>query len=112
MLQAILGAVILVGIYRLMKSGSEYEVDWWIAFAFVLVPGLLIFLVSAGLAFFNLPATLALVGYLLYFLIPFFMLRYQLEFSLKSAIKFAAVVPVVAIATEVLFVLLLSQAAT
>lgn len=108
MLQAALGALILLGIYKFMNAKSDYDVTWWLAFVFILAPGFLIFLLSAGLHLAELPADFALLGYSLYFLIPFLILRYGLEYQPGPALKFSAVVPLVAIATEIPFVLLMS----
>lgn len=106
MLQAALGAIILLGIYKFINSRSEYEVNGTAAFVFILGPGFLIFLLSILLAKLGLNPVFALMGYILYFLLPFAYLKYALEYENRPALKFAMVVPVVAILTEIPFVFL------
>lgn len=86
-----------------MTSKSEYEIDGWIAFVFIFVPSMLIFLLSMGLAMLNLSPLLAVLGYSFYFLVPFLFLKLSFEYETKPAFKFAVVVPVVAIFTEIPF---------
>ncbi len=107
MLQAALGAIILLGIYKFMNSKSEYEVNGTAAFVFILGPGFLIFLLSILLAKLGINPLFTLVGYVLYFLLPFAYLKYGLEYQNRPAFNFAIVVPVVAILTEIPFVFLL-----
>lgn len=107
MLQAVLGAFILLGIYKLMNSKSEYEIHGTMAFVFMLAPGFMIFLISIGLAYFELSPNFVLFGYLLYFVVPFLVLKQGLEFKTKQAFSFAIAVPVVAILTEIPFIFLL-----
>lgn len=110
MLQAALAAMILMGIYKFMNSKSDYEVDWWMAFIFILAPGFLIFLASIGLAYFDQPPQYILAGYVLYFVIPFLMLKYGLYYKTRVAFKFSIVVPVIAVLTEIPFVILFGAA--
>jgi hypothetical protein len=110
MIQAALGGLILIGIYKFMNSRLEYEITWWMAFLFVLVPGLLLLLLNIGIGLLNLSPLFVLLGYVLYFIVPFLILRFGLEFERSPAIKFSAVVPIVAIATEIPFALLLGAA--
>jgi len=107
MIQAAIGALILLGIYKFMNSKSEYDITWWMAFVFIWVPGFLLFLLSIGLNLLNLSPAFSLFGYLFYFAVPFLILKHGLEFDRSPAIKFSAVVPIVAIATEIPFVILL-----
>jgi hypothetical protein len=105
-LQAALVGLILVGIYRFMKSGSEYTVDWYLAFAFTLIPYILILFLIAGLNILGLPEAIVLAGYVLYLVVPFLILKFGLEFTTSAALKFSSVVPVVVVAMEVLFFVL------
>jgi membrane-associated protease RseP (regulator of RpoE activity) len=107
MIHGVIGALVLLGIYKFMNSKSEYEVTWQLAFVFIWVPGFLLFLLSIGLNLLNLSPVFAMLGYLFYFAVPFLILKYGLEFDRSPAIKFSAVVPIVAIATEIPFVILL-----
>ena len=97
-------------IYRFMKTNNEYEIDWWMAFVFVLVPVLLISLLTMGLGILGLNMGFVLVGYLLYFIFPFLFLKLGLDFENGTAFKFAIVVPFVAIAAELPFIFLLGAA--
>ena len=106
MLQAALGALILLGIYKFMNSKSDYEIDWTMAFVFILAPGLLIFLLSIALNYFELTPELVLLGYLLYFLVPFIYLKTLLDYETKPAFNFSIVVPIVAALTEIPFLFL------
>ncbi len=112
MIQAALAALILLGIYKLIAKKPENEdefhvkVDWWLAFAFVLVPSLLIFFIGIGITAFGLPPVLLLIAYILYFIVPFVTMKSMLDFKAKEAIKLAAIVPIVAVVTEIPFALL------
>jgi hypothetical protein len=109
MLQAALGAFILLGVYKLMNSKSEYEINGMMAFVFIFTPGLMIFLISLGLAYYELSENFILYGYLLYFIIPFLVLKQGLEFKARQAFNFSIAVPIVAILTEIPFVVLLAS---
>lgn len=106
MLQAALGALILMGIYKFMNSKSEYEVNGTAAFVFILGPGFLIFLLAILFGYLGVSPAFSLLGYLLYFFLPFAYLKYGLEYANGPAFKFAIVVPVVAILTEIPFLFL------
>lgn len=110
MIHAAIGALILLGIYNFMNSKSEYDITWWLAFVFIWLPGLLLFLISIGLNLLNLSPAYTLLGYPLYFVVPFLILKYGLEFERSPAIKFSVVVPIVAIATEILFAVIFGAA--
>jgi hypothetical protein len=112
MLQAAIAAVLLLGIYKLVAkkptNDDEFyiKVDWWLAFAFVLVPAMLIFFIGMGLAALELPTELVLVAYVLYFVVPLVVMKMMLDFKTGEAIKLACFVPVVAIIAEIPFVFL------
>ena len=105
-IQAAIGALILLGIYKFINSKSEYEITWWMAFVFIMVPGFLFLLLGIGINLLNLSPMLSLIGYIFYFAVPFLILRYGLEFQRSPAIKYSTVVPVVAILTEIPFILI------
>lgn len=107
MLQAAIGAVILLGIYKFINTKSDYDITWWLAFVFIIVPGILILLITAGLSLMGLPTDFALLGYILYLVIPFSILRYGLDYERGPAMKLSIAVPIVAIATEIPFALLM-----
>lgn len=109
MIQAAIGAVILLGIYKFMNSKSEYEVSGMMAFVFILGPGFLMFLLSIALNYLELSPSLALLGYALYFILPFCVLKFGLDFQNGPATKFSLVVPAVAVLTEIPFYLLLGS---
>lgn len=107
MIQLVIAAFILIGIYRFMKTENNIEIDWWMAFVFVLVPSLISFLiVFLGVGMLGLPGALALLVYPLYFLVPFGVLKLGFEFKAITAAKFAIVVPIVVIALEIIYVLI------
>lgn len=112
MVQAAIAAFILLGVYKFVARKPEDEeefyvkVDWWLAFAFVFVPSILIFFASIGIATLELPPILILAADTLYFIVPFVTMKSMLDFKAKEALKLAAIVPVVAIATEIPFALL------
>ena len=109
MLQAAICALLLLGIYKMMTSKSDYKIDWWMAFSFVLLPMFLMFLLTVGLDAMGLPPQFAAAGYLLYFLIPFAFLKTSMEFSASEAGKYAAIVPMVVIVVEVPLVLMMGS---
>lgn len=108
MLAMLIGVLSLVLIYRALKSGSQYEIDWWMALVFVLVPGMLVALLSGLLWLLEWPSELILVGYSLYFVVPFFILKTGLDFQAKTAAKFAAFVPVVMVAATLVVSMMLA----
>ena len=108
MLQAAIGALVLIGIYKFMNSHSDYEVSWVMAFLFILAPGFLIFLCSIVISYFDLNPALVLACYIFYFVVPFAYLKLLLDYQTKPAFKYSIVVPVVAVLTEIPFVLLMA----
>lgn len=64
---------------------------------------MIIWLLAAGLAIFELPTKLVLLGYCLYIVIPFGMLKFMLFFDTQRALKFALFVPVTGLLFEVIF---------
>lgn len=116
-LEAALSGLILFGIYHFLdrkRVPKDYDpqVDWWIAGLFVFAPKMIIRLLAAGLAIFELPTKLVLLGYCLYVVIPFGMLRFMLYFDTPRALKFALLVPVVSFSFEVIFFILLHDPMT
>ena len=107
MIQAAIASVLLICVYKFMKTNNEYEIDWWMAFVFVLVPVLLIFLISIGLGVLELPQEYALLGYLFYLIVPFSILKFGLDFNASTAMKFSIWVPVAAVIAEIPFVILM-----
>ena len=112
MIQAAIAGLILLGLYKFIDRNRvpedfDPEVDWWMALIFVWAPSMIIWLISMGLAIAGLPLYLLLFGYLLYFIIPFLMLKFMLEFKLKRAIIYSCLVPVVAIFIEILMLVVL-----
>jgi hypothetical protein len=111
MIQVAIMALILVGIYKVMDrnkpESNEPQIDWWMAFAFVLAPGFLIFLITIGILSAELSPTLLLAAYSLYFVVPFFYLKFMLDYTSKQSAKYAVWVPIVAIVVEVLFALVI-----
>ena len=106
MIQAALAGLILIAIYKFINEPDGDLVDWWTTFMFVLVPGFLLFLTSFLLIYLEINLVFLLFGYALYYFTPYLWLRHYVEFSKKSAFKFAIWVPVVAIVTEILICLL------
>ena len=105
MIQAAIASLILVGIYKLLKPSNDVEIDWWMAFIFVLVPALITFLiVFFGVGILGLPPIISLLSYPIYFLVPFGILKAGLDFKIGEAAKFAIFVPVVIIALEIIYV--------
>lgn len=91
--------MILLIIYRYVLP-KDNDVDWWTAFAFMLVPPLLLVGVSIALGMLGLNPLFALVCYLAYVLFPLYWFRSIEEYGWGSALKFTAIVPVVAIVVE------------
>jgi hypothetical protein len=116
-LEAALSGLILLGIYHFLdrkRVPKDYDpqVDWWIAGLFVFAPKMIIWLLAAGLAIFELPTKLVLLGYCLYIVIPFGMLKFMLFFDTQRALKFALFVPVTGLLFEVIFFMLLHDSMT
>jgi uncharacterized membrane-anchored protein len=112
MLQAAIAGLILIGIYKFLDRNRipedfDPKVNWWMAGVFVFAPSMLIFLLVIALGIIGLPPEMSLLGYALYFLIPFIMLKHMLDFKVKRALIFSAFVPVIAVSTEVIFFVLL-----
>ena len=103
MIHAVIAGLILLGIYKLMKEPDGEFISLGATFAFVMAPAFLIFLIAIGLVTLGVNPVFTLFAYLLYLIIPFFWLKHFLEFNNASAFKYAIFVPVVAIATEILF---------
>ena len=114
MFQAAIAAVLLLGIYKLVarkptEEGEYYiRVEWWLAFAFVLAPAILIYFISIGLAALQVPPGIIFATYILYFVIPFITLKVMLEFETKEAMKLALFVPIVVIVSEIPFLVLVN----
>lgn len=106
MLQAAIAGLILLGIYKFIDTRSDYEIDWWMAFLFVFVPGFLIMLISIGIVALGLSLSLVLLCYSLYFIFPFMFLKLSLNYESAPAAKLSGWVPVVAVLAEVPFALL------
>ncbi|MFL0798733.1 MAG: hypothetical protein K6L73_14720 [Cellvibrionaceae bacterium] len=109
-IQALLSGVILIGIYKYIDRNREAEdfdpvVDWKMAALFVFSPTVLIWLANIGIAIAQISWGFILIAYTLYFIIPFAMLKFMLEFKQERAVAYAAWVPVIAISTELLIYL-------
>lgn len=112
MIQAAVAAFLLLGVYKLIEKKPvegefHIKVDWWLAFAFVLVPAILIFVVGIAVAAAAITPAFILPAYVLYFIVPFLVMKLWLDFKTSEALKLALCVPVVAIAIEILFAILL-----
>ena len=112
MLQAAISALILLGIYKFLDRNRTPEdfdpkVDWWMAFAFIFAPSILLLLLNMLLGILSLNPLLILVGYILYFIVPFAVLKGMLDFQTKRAVMFSIFVPIVAITTEVIYFIVL-----
>lgn len=70
-------------------------------FVFVLAPALCILLIQIALWFLDLPMELSLFGYVLYFIIPFYIFRAGLEYGSQRAARYSAIVPAVVITVEI-----------
>ncbi|GAA5214092.1 hypothetical protein ACFSJ3_03980 [Corallincola platygyrae] len=112
MITTALAVSILFVIYRFLKADNGYEVDWWMALVFVLVPAFINFFLSMGIAMLELPAMLGFIGLVLYFLVPYLFLKIGLEFRSGVAVKFALFVPVVVISVDLAFYALVSSQLT
>lgn len=109
MITAGIAGLILIGVFKFLdrirqREDFDPQVDWWMAFVFVYVPSLLIFLLRIGLGIAELPQSLALTGYLFYFFVPFVMLKFMLGFESKRAVLFSIFVPIIVLLLEVLIV--------
>ncbi len=91
-----------------MNSRSDYEVDTFIASTFVLVPAIINFGINIGLAALEINPLFGLIGYVLYFIIPFAFLIIALDFKLRPAFNFSIVVPLIVVLTEIPFALILN----
>ncbi len=101
MIQAALSALVLLGAFRFLKNETDYEISWWLAFVAVLVPAILLSWGSLGLQAAGLDPGYVLLGYPLYFLFPFLLLKLGLDFPAVSAAKHAGVVLLVVFLVEV-----------
>lgn len=115
MLQAAIVGLILLGIYKFIDRNRKPEdfdtrVDWWMAFAFVFGPMVLILILRATLALLQMPGELEIIGYLFYLIIPFVVLKNLLDFTAKRAAIYAVWVPIVEIGMEIVVLLVLGSA--
>ena len=104
MIQAALGGLILLGIYKFMNSKSEYEIDWWIAAGFIFVPAIVVFLLTILFGLFEIDQTWFMAGIVLYFLFPYLFLKFSLDFQTGPAIKYSSIVPIVVILLDIAWV--------
>lgn len=116
MLQAAIAGFILLGIYKFIarrpkeEDAFHVDIDWWMAFAFIFTPSVLIFFLSMFVAAIDANQIVVLIGYVLYFVIPFLVMKHMLDYPAREAAKLALVVPFVAVMTEIPFILLFSGA--
>lgn len=114
MIQAAIAGLILLGLYKFIDRNRVPEdfdpkVDWWMAFVFVWAPSILIMFISIGISALSLSLNWVLLGYVLYFLVPFSILKFMLEFKPKRAVLYSIPVPIVATITEVIIVVMLGN---
>lgn len=106
------GAAILYGFYKIADEPDMEFIDYKVACLFVFIPSVLIFALTSLLSTlnfysnfdlystlnfyrnFNFNVTYALSSLVLYALIPFFWLKYFLDFNKQSAALYAIAVPV------------------
>ncbi|WP_445363622.1 hypothetical protein ACJJIQ_02665 [Microbulbifer sp. ANSA003] len=109
MLQAAIIALILIGIYKLIDrnkaQSSDPDIDWWVAFTFVFVPMILIFIISLVVIGNAFSEIIILSAYSLYFIIPFIYLKKILGYSAKKSLKYSVWVPVTVLAIEIPYTL-------
>lgn len=103
MFHAALASILLMYVYKFMKTNNQYEMDWWMAFIIMSISSLLNGFVSITWLMAELHDGFLVIGYLIYFLVPFLLLKVGLKFVTKTAFKFAIVVPIVAIVATLPF---------
>jgi hypothetical protein len=104
----------LLGVYNLLDKHFEKQdklhatMDWYISFAIfttayfsIIVLGIVI--KSVGI---EQSVSLALAGYLFYFIVAFLIVKLMSDYSVKKVIIYSSVVPFVAILAEIPFVLI------
>ncbi|MEM6486478.1 MAG: hypothetical protein AAF662_16030 [Pseudomonadota bacterium] len=100
MLIALLAGFFVWATIGLLERKRDSEMDGWQSFVLVLVPALLGFVLSVGLAFLGLAPFAPLLGLLLYFAVPLLMLRYQLEYPWGRSCAYAGIVVFYALVAE------------
>ena len=88
------GAAILYGLYRIADEPDMEFIDFKVTCLFVFIPGVLMFAIASSLNLIGLNSSYALAATVLYVLIPFYWLKYFLDFSTKSAALYAIMVPI------------------
>ncbi|GLR71789.1 hypothetical protein [Agaribacter marinus] len=90
-------------------TDKDKIIDGFISLTFVLAPAILVFLIQIGLRALDAQPVLMYLPDLLYFFIPFFMLKAVTEYSwVKSAVQ-AGVVFVIVLICQLLIAVLLAQ---
>lgn len=92
MIKILLDVVIIAAIILLAeKQNKNATLDFGGVASLVIVPALLVFLVSLVIMFLGLPIVYTYVGYLLYFIVPFAMLKKSFNYSLQRSIAYASI---------------------
>jgi len=116
MLHAVLAGFILSLIYKLLDRKyakddvHHVEIDWYMGFAVVITSSIAITLTSVAVSSFELPQFLLIFSYLFYLVIPFSIFKLMIDYKSKPAIIYSLWVPLVAILSEIPFVILFGNA--
>ncbi|WP_144392095.1 hypothetical protein [Pleionea sediminis] len=112
MLQIIISAALLVGIFKLFDAKNQKEdlaeIDVWVGAAAVAIPAVIVFVVNSIVLIDVMLLNIA-ITYSIYFLAPFLYFRFLMEFPWKMASLYAFFVPLVVAIVEVLFFVILKS---
>ena len=101
MIQVFIASIVLIGIYKLVLP-KDNVLDWWASAVFIAAPIIVGVLLTLALGVVGTNTIFASFYYLLYFFIPLYFFRSVEEYSWARSVKFALIVPVVAVAVDVL----------
>jgi hypothetical protein len=107
MLQVAIASAILIGIYRLILP-KDHVMDWFAAAVFVAAPAMLGWVLFLILSIAGINPIYASIYYIFYFLAPLYFFKSVEDYSWSVSAKYAVLVPIVAIATEVLILLVVA----
>ena len=115
MVHAALTGFILLGIFKILdkhyekKDDLHVPIDWYMSFALVIVSTIAIVAFNVLVAQFNLPAVYRNLGYLIYLIIPFFVLKILFDYHSKKSFIYVIWIPFVALLAQIPFALLMNR---
>lgn len=92
------------------KKNKDSTLDFGGVASLVIAPAICVFLISLFIGFMGLPPVVSFAAYLLYFIIPFAMLKVSFNYSLARSIAYGSVFIVTVFVTEIILYMLIQGA--